>query len=328
MKKAIITGITGQDGSYLAEFLLAKGYEVHGVVRRTSSIQRGRLDHLFSNPSIYQASLFFHYSDLNDLTSLRRIFSKVQPEEIYHLAGQSHVGLSFDIPEVTSLEVGFSLVSLLEIVRDENKSARFFHASSSEIFGVPNETPQTENTSFRPVSPYGVAKTFATNMVRVYRESYGMFLVNGIMYNHESPRRGESFVTKKICRSAALIAAGKQKEIVMGNLSSSRDWGHAKDFVEGMWLSLQHEQPDDYIFSTGIAHSLEHVLDVAFSRVGLHWHDFYRLDQRFLRPSESKLLVGDSSKARAILEWDPKYSLEETINEMVDHEIERVKGVA
>ena len=325
MKKALITGITGQDGSYLTELLLEKGYEVHGIVRRTSSISRGRLEHLYVDTEIYERSLFFHYSDLNDATSLRRVLTAVQPHEIYHLAGQSHVGLSFDIPEVTANEAGFLTLGLLEIVRDLPNSPKLFHASSSEIFGVPSCFPQSEQTAFHPVNPYGASKAFATNIVRIYRESYGMFLVNGVMYSHESPRRGDGFATKKICRSAASIASGRTAKLRMGNINVSRDWGHAKDYVKGMWLSLQHDVADDYIFSSGVLHELEEVLEIAFSVVGLDWRVFYEFDERFARPSESFSLVGDSNKARSQLGWVPQYTFKDIIREMVEFEVNHEK---
>jgi GDPmannose 4,6-dehydratase len=325
VKRAIITGITGQDGSYLAELLLDKGYEVHGIVRRTSSIQRGRLEHLYTNSRVYNRTLFFHYSDLGDHTSLRRIFNICKPDEIYHLAGQSHVGLSFEIPELTATEVGFSLLGILEIIRDLQNPPKLFHASSSEIFGMPEVIPQAESTPFSPVSPYGASKAFATNMVKIYRESYGMFCVNGIMFNHESPRRGENFVTKKICRSAALIAEGLQRDLVMGDTKVSRDWGHAKDFVEGMWLSLQYKKPEDYIFASGVSNSLEKILELSFSKVGLNWKEFYKKDQRYMRPCESKCLIGDATKAKELLNWSPTYSLETIVEEMMKYEIQQAK---
>src|ERR1044071_868095 len=260
-KTALITGITGQDGSYLAEFLLEKGYAVHGVVRRTSNLLRSRIDHLRRG----NAKFSLYYGDLSDGTTLRRIFSEVKPDEIYHLAGQSHVGLSFEIQESTCEEIGMATLRLLEIARDQPAPVKFYHASSSEIFGNATESPQTEETPFRPASPYGCAKAFATHLARVYRESYGLFVCNGILYNHESPRRGENFVTRKIAKGAARIARGLDQELVLGNLAGRRDWGHARDYVEAMWLMLQHDSPDDYVVATGTTHSVEQFVEAAFA---------------------------------------------------------------
>src|SRR5947208_8089096 len=250
-KTALITGITGQDGSYLTELLLEKGYAVHGIVRRTSNLLRSRIEHLRGDENVYGKSLFLHYSDLSDGTTLRRIFSEVQPAEIYHLAGQSHVGLSFEMPESTCEEVGMATLRLLEIARDQPQPVKFYHASSSEIFGNAPETPQTENTAMLPTSPYGCAKAFATQLARVYRQSYGLFVCNGILYNHESPRRGENFVTRKIARAAARIGRNLDSELVLGNMESQRDWGRAQGYVQAKSLMLQHERPDDYVVATG-----------------------------------------------------------------------------
>src|SRR3954469_10067100 len=266
-KSALITGITGQDGSYLAELLLEKGYVVHGVVRRTSNLLRSRIEHLRGDDAVYNKSLFLHYGDLSDVTTLRRIFSEVGPAEIYHLAGQSHVGLSFEIPESTCEEVGMATLRLLEICRDQQQPVRFYHATSSEIFGKAEDSPQTEDTPFRPANPYGCAKAFATQLARVYRTSYGLFVCNGILYNHESPRRGENFVTRKIARAVARIARGLDDQLVLGNMASERDWGRAQDYVEAMWLMLQHETPDDYIVATGESHSVQEFLELAFAVV-------------------------------------------------------------
>src|SRR5690242_13907449 len=264
-KIALITGITGQDGSYLTELLLQKGYDVHGIVRRTSNLQRSRIEHLRRDPKIYDKSLFLHYGDLSDMTTLRRIFREVQPSEVYHLAGQSHVGLSFEIPESTCDEAGMATLRLLEIVRDQGQPVRFYHASTSEIFGNAAESPQTEETPMRPTSPYGCAKAFATQLCRVYRQSYELFVCNGILYNHESPRRGENFVTRKIARAVARISRGLDSELVLGNLESKRDWGRAQDYVQAMWLMLQHAKPDDYVVATGAAHSVREFLEAAFA---------------------------------------------------------------
>src|SRR6266480_5975605 len=255
-KTALITGITGQDGSYLTELLLEKGYAVHGVVRRTSNLLRSRIEHLRGDENVYGKSLFLHYGDLSDGTTLRRIFSEVQPDELYHLAGQSHVGLSFEIPESTCEEIGMATLRLLEIARDQPQPVKFYHASSAEIFGNATESPQTEKTPLWPASPYGCAKAFATQLARVYRDSYRLFVCNGILYNHESPRRGENFVTRKIARAVARISQGLDVELVLGNLESRRDWGRAQDYVQAMWLTLQHDSPDDYVVATGEAHSV------------------------------------------------------------------------
>ncbi len=320
--RAAITGITGQDGSYLAELLLSKGYEVHGMVRRTSTLERSRLAHLHKDPAIYNQRLFLHYADLDDPTTLRRVLHKVKPHEFYHLAGQSHVGLSFEIPETTCEYTAMGTLRLLEIMRDLIEPPRFFHAASSEIFGRPAQTPQTENTPFSPINPYGCAKAFATQMVRIYRDNHSLFAVNGIMYNHESPRRGENFVTRKICHAAAAIKSGLLPELALGDTSAQRDWGDARDYVYGMWLALQHANPDDYIFATGHLHSVQDIIEIAFDRVGLDWRKYVKLDTHFLRPAEPLLLVGDSSKARAVLGWLPSTTFQELIQEMTLAEVE------
>lgn len=321
MPKALITGITGQDGSYLSELLLEKGYEVHGVVRRTSTLERSRIDHLFHNPEIYNKRLFLHYGELTDPTTMRRALMKVQPDEIYHLSGQSHVGLSFEIPESTCEMTALGALRLLEMIRDMPKPPRFFHASSSEIFGVPKVSPQNEESPVAPVNPYGCAKAFATQIVAVYRKSFGLFCCNGILYNHESPRRGENFVTRKICRAAAAIALGKQKELFLGDTSAQRDWGHARDYVRGMWLALQHGGAEDFVFATGKLHSVQDVVELAFKAAGLNWEDHVRRDQRLLRPSEPSSLVGDPSKAERVLNWKREYDFDQLIHEMTQAEI-------
>jgi GDPmannose 4,6-dehydratase len=325
MKSAFITGITGQDGSYLTELLLAKGYEVHGMVRRTSTLERSRLAHLYADPAIYSQRLFLHYADLDDPTTLRRALHKVKPHELYHLAGQSHVGLSFEIPETTCEFTAMGTLRLLEILRDLPEPPRFFHAASSEIFGRPTQTPQTETTPFAPINPYGCAKAFATQMVRIYRDSHGLFAVNGILYNHESPRRGENFVTRKICRAAAAIKAGLQTELALGDTSAQRDWGDARDYVYGMWLALQHATPDDYIFATGHLHTVQDVIEIAFATVGLDWRRHVKLDSNFLRPAEPLQLVGDASKARGVLGWTPKTSFSELIREITLAELDNLR---
>jgi GDPmannose 4,6-dehydratase len=322
MPKALITGITGQDGSYLTELLLGKGYEVHGVVRRTSSLERSRLKHLYADTATYNQRLFLHYADLDDPTTLRRVLVKVAPDEIYHLAGQSHVGLSFEIPESTCDSTAMGTLRLLEMVRDLPKPPRLFHAASSEIFGRPPVAPQNESTPKNPVNPYGCAKAFATQMVGIYRQTYGLFACNGIMYNHESPRRGENFVTRKICRAAAAIKLGLQKELVLGDTSAQRDWGYAPDYVHAMWLSLQHSEPDDYIFATGILHSVSDVVTLAFEAAGLSHADYVKQDARLLRKAESVNLQGDPSKAQRVLGWKHTLTFEELIRAMTLAELE------
>src|SRR5213082_3952508 len=305
-KIALITGITGQDGSYLTELLLEKGYAVHGVVRRTSNLLRSRIEHLRRDENVYDQRLFLHYSDLSDGTTLRRIFSEVRPAEIYHLAGQSHVGLSFEIPESTCEEIGMATLRLLEIARDQPRAVRFYHASSSEIFGTATESPQTENTPLRPASPYGCAKDFATQLARVYRRSYGLFVCNGILFNHESSRRGENFVTRKIARAVARIARGLDHELALGNLESRRDWGRAQDYVVAMWLMLQQEKPADYVVASGETHSVRDFVEAAFAVVDLPWEKYVKQDRAFDRPIEPARLVGCADKIRETLGWKPR----------------------
>ncbi|MES2438941.1 MAG: GDP-mannose 4,6-dehydratase [Verrucomicrobiota bacterium] len=318
MKRALISGITGQDGSYLAEFLLDKGYAVHGLVRRSSQFNRTRIEHLRREGR----HLELHYADLGDQTTLRRLITKIQPDEFYHLAGQSHVGLSFEIPESTVAETAVATLSLLEICRDLQSPPRFFHAASSELFGVPDAFPQTESTPFRPVNPYGCAKAFAANLCRVYREAHGMFVVNGILYNHESPRRGESFVTRKIASTVARIHHGSDEVLELGNLDSERDWGYAPEYIEAMWLSLQHSVADDFIFATGTSTTVRDFARAAFLEAGIEL-DFtgeaeneaaadrstgktvLRVNPKFFRPVDSHSLVGDPSKAYHVLGWKP-----------------------
>jgi GDPmannose 4,6-dehydratase len=316
-KKALITGITGQDGSYLTELLLEQGYEIHGVVRRTSSITRSRLVHLYDNEAIYGKRLFLHYADLDDPTTLRRVLHKVSPDEIYHLAGQSHVGLSFEIPESTCEMTAMGTLRLLEMIRDMPKPPRLFHAASSEIFGRPQEAPQSETTPMRPVSPYGCAKAFAANMVAVYRETFRVFACNGIMYNHESPRRGENFVTRKICRAAVAIKLGLQQDLPLGDTSARRDWGYAPEYVRGMWMALNHETPQDFVFATGQLHSVQDVVETAFAAVQLDWKKYVRQEARLLRPAEPMQLVGNPAKAERLLGWKPKVQFEELIAMLV-----------
>lgn len=321
MKTALITGITGQDGSYLTELLLEKGYTVHGLVRRSSNTVRQRLDHLTADASVYNKQLFLHYADLDDSTTLRRLLTKLAPDELYHLAGQSHVGASFDIPESTCEFTAMGTLRLLEILRDINPRPRMVHASSSEVFGRPASYPQNENTPFDPVTPYGVAKAFATQMVRVYRASHSFFACNAICFNHESPRRGESFVTRKIARAAARIKLGLDKKLSLGNIDSQRDWGHAVDYVRAMWLMLQHETAHDYVVSTGKSHSVRDFLQFAFEHVGLNWQDYLEIDPRYFRPAEVHQLVGDSSLAEKELGWVPTIPFADIVRSMVDHEL-------
>lgn len=326
MSVAAITGITGQDGSYLCELLLEKGYEVHGLVRRSSSTARARLDQLFYNSELYNRRLFLHYSDLEDVTTMRRILVRVQPDELYHLAGQSHVGVSFEIPESTCQFTAMGTLKLLEIVRDLSKRPRFLHISSSEIFGRAQQWPQNESTAMRPVTPYGVAKTFATQMVQVYRNAFDLFACNAICYNHESPRRGESFVTRKIARGVAAIVAGTGEQIRLGDLSAKRDWGFAPEFVEGMWRMLQQPTSDDYILATGHAFSVEQFLVAAFESVGLDWQKHVAHDPRMVRPSDVSMLVGDPSKANRVLSWQAQTLAPQLAELMVRAELEQMKS--
>jgi len=320
MKTALITGITGQDGSYLAEFLLKKGYQVHGIVRRASMYNRSRIEHLRGNPAVYGKQLFLHYADLQDATPMRRILQSTEPDEIYHLAGQSHVGLSFDIPESTVQEVAMATLSILEICRDLPKTPKVYHASSSEIFGSPDESPQTEDSPLRPENPYGCSKVFATQMVRVYRKAHGLFAVSGIAYNHESSRRGENFVTKKIVRSVAEIAKGGSQALVLGNLNSERDWGFAPEYVEAMWLMLQQDVPRDLILATGSPCSVRSFTKDAFAAVGIQiafegdgtseigrneatGEEILRVSPEFFRKIDTTQLVGDSQAAQDAIGW-------------------------
>ena len=326
LKTALITGITGQDGSYLTELLLEKDYAVHGIVRRTSNLLRSRIEHLRRNDKIYGDKLFLHYGDLSDGTTLRRIFREVQPDELYHLAGQSHVGLSFEIPESTCEDAGMATLRLLEIARDQSKPIRFYHASTSEIFGNAQTMPQDEDTPLAPTSPYGCAKAFATQLARVYRKSYGLFVCNGILYNHESPRRGENFVTRKITRAAARIARGLDDELVLGNTASERDWGRAQDYVQAMWLMLQHDEPGDYVVATGKTHSVQEFVELAFAAVDLPWQKYVKHDDAFGRPIEPTKLVGCADKIRKTLGWRPTGTFPELVREMVEAELSALKG--
>ena len=321
MKKALITGITGQDGSYLAELLLAKGYEVHGIIRRASTFNTGRIDHLYKDPHVNGVRLFLHYGDIADSTNLIKLLYRIQPEEIYHLAAQSHVRVSFDIPEYTGDVTGLSTIRILESIRETGLKSRFYQASSSEMFGKVAEVPQRETTPFYPRSPYAAAKVYAYWATVNYRESYGMFACNGILFNHESPRRGETFVTRKITRAVARIKAGLQQKLFLGNLDAKRDWGYAKEYVEAMWLMLQQEKPDDYVIATGETHSVQEFLEEAFSHVGLDWQKFVEIDPKYLRPAEVDLLIGDASKAKAALGWQPTVTFQALVRLMVDADV-------
>jgi GDPmannose 4,6-dehydratase len=325
MKKALITGITGQDGSYLAELLLAKGYEVHGVVRRSSSFNTERLEPIYQDPHVSDYKLRLHYGDLEDGSSLSNLITKVKPDEVYNLAAQSHVRVSFDVAEYTVSTVGLGTLRLLEAVRELGTSCRFYQASSSEMFGS-SPPPQHEHTAFQPRSPYACAKVFAHQLCQNYRDAYGMFIACGILFNHESPRRGIPFVTRKITRAAARIKHGLDKKLFMGNLEAKRDWGFAGDYVEAMWLMLQQDTPDDFVIATGESHSVRDVLDVAFGELGLDWQKFVELDPRYLRPTEVDHLRGDASKARDKLGWTPKMTFEQLIKTMVRADEEDVRG--
>ena len=318
MTRALITGITGQDGSYLAELLLNKGYEVHGIIRRASTFNTGRIDHLYKDPHINGVRLFLHYGDIADSTNLIKLLYRIQPDEVYHLAAQSHVRVSFDIPEYTGDVTALSTVRILEAIRETGIKSRFYQASSSEMFGKVQEVPQRETTPFYPRSPYGVAKLYAHWMTINYREAYGLFASSGILFNHESPRRGETFVTRKITRAVARIKAGLQKKLYLGNLDAKRDWGYAKEYVEAMWLMLQQDVPDDYVIATGETHSVREFLEEAFSYVGLDWGEYVELDPKYLRPTEVDLLVGDAGKAKRVLNWAPKVTFKELVHLMVD----------
>src|SRR5258706_6656847 len=325
MKRALITGITGQDGSYLAEFLLGKGYEVCGLVRRSSSFNTDRIDHLYKDPHEEGVRLRLIYGDLNDASSLNQVLHSVKPDEIYNLGAQSHVRVSFDIPEYTGDVTGLGCVRLLEAIRESGLKSRFYQASSSELYGKVLEIPQTEKTPFYPRSPYAAAKAYAFYMTVNYREAYGIHASNGILFNHESPRRGETFVTRKVSRAVAHIKLGLQDKLFMGNLDAKRDWGFAGDYVEVMWLMVQQDEPDDYVLATGETHSVRELLDVAFEHVGLDWHEYVKIDPHYFRPSEVDLLLGDPSKAQKRLGWQPKVGFVELVKMMVDSDLELVR---
>ncbi len=322
MKKALITGITGQDGSYLADLLLEKGYEVHGIIRRASTFNTSRIDHLYADPHVNGVRMFLHYGDLSDSVNLVKLLYELKPDEIYHLGAQSHVRVSFDIPEYTSDVTGVGTIRILEAIREAGLRSRFFQASSSEMFGKAQQVPQTETTPFWPRSPYGVAKVFSYWATVNYRESYGLCASNGIMFNHESPRRGETFVTRKISRAVAAIKHGLQKELFLGNLDAKRDWGYAPEYVEGVWRILQTGEGDDFILATGESHTVREFVEAAFGYANLDWKEFVKHDPRYERPAEVDVLLGDASKAKNILDWEPRVRFHELVRIMVDADID------
>jgi GDPmannose 4,6-dehydratase len=326
MKRALITGITGQDGSYLADLLLDKGYEVHGIIRRASTFNTSRIDHLYQDPHLNGVRLFLHYGDLADSVNLVKLIYSVKPEEIYHLGAQSHVRVSFDIPEYTSDITALGTIRILEAIRETGVQPRFYQASSSEMYGKVQAVPQLETTPFWPRSPYGVAKVFGYWATVNYRESYGLYASNGILFNHESPRRGETFVTRKITRAVARIKRGLQKELFLGNLDARRDWGYAKEYVEGMWLMLQQDGPDDYILATNETHTVREFCQEAFAHVGLDWKEFVKHDPRYERPAEVDLLIGDPAKAKRQLGWEPRTRFHALVRLMVDADLAALDG--
>jgi GDPmannose 4,6-dehydratase len=324
MKRALITGITGQDGSYLAELLLEKGYEVHGLIRRSSTFNTSRIDHLFKDPHDPTNMLHLHHGDLTDPAGLTNLINKIEPDEIYNLAAQSHVMVSFSMPGYTANVDGIGVVTLLEAMRSSKSKARFYQASTSELFGS-TPPPQNESSRFHPRSPYATSKLYGYWATVNYREAYGLHATNGILFNHESPRRGETFVTRKITRAAAAISLGKQDKLYLGNLDSIRDWGYAKEYVESMWLMLQQDNPDDYVIATGIGANAQQFCEQSFSRVGLDWKDFVVQDPRYIRPAEVDGLIGDSSKAAEILGWSAKTSWSDLANLMVDADVAKLR---
>ncbi len=328
MKRALITGITGQDGSYLTEFLLAKGYEVHGVIRRSSTFNTDRIDHIYLDPHRPDARMLLHYGDLSDGPGLRRVLEEVRPDEIYNLGAQSHVAVSFMQPEYTADIDGLGTLRLLEAIRDyrhrTDADVRFYQAGTSEMFGG-SPPPQAESTPFYPKSPYAAAKVMAHHLVVNYRESYGLHASNGILFNHESERRGETFVTRKITRAATRIALGLQDKLYLGNLDAKRDWGHAQDYVEAMWLMLQQDTPDDYVIATGTSHTVRSFVEKVFAHLGLDWEPHVAIDPRYFRPAEVAFLQGDASKARRVLGWQPKVGIDELVERMVTHDLELAK---
>ena len=330
MKKAFITGITGQDGSYLSELLLNKGYEVHGLIRRSSTFNTNRIDHLYRDPHDPQAQLFLHYGDLTDGQNLTNLVLDLKPDEIYNLGAQSHVRVSFDVPHYTVQTTGIGALNVLEAARqlDKSKKTKVYQASSSEMYGDAAETPQTEKTPFHPQSPYACAKVYAFHQTVNYREAYGLFAVNGILFNHESPRRGETFVTRKITRAATRIKFGLQEKLYLGNLDAKRDWGYAKDYVEGMWMMLQHDSPEDFVLATGQTQSIRDFLNYTFEHIDLDWNDYVEIDPRYFRPTEVNRFLGDFSKAKSLLGWEPKTSCRDLAQLMVDHDLELARDEA
>ena len=326
MKKALVTGITGQDGSYLADLLLAKGYEVHGVIRRASTFNTARIDHLYQDPHVNGIRLFLHYGDLSDSVSMTKMLYDLQPDEVYNLGAQSHVRVSFDIPEYTADVTGVGTIRILEAIRESGVKPRFYQASSSEMFGKVQEIPQKETTPFWPRSPYGCAKMFGHWATVNYRESYDLFACSGILFNHESPRRGETFVTRKISRAVAAIKLGLQKDLYLGNMDAKRDWGYAPEYVEGMWRMLQADKPDDYILATNETHTVKEFVQEAFGHVGLEWEKHVKYDARYERPAEVDLLIGDPAKAKRELGWEPKVRFKELVQIMVDADVEMLEG--
>ncbi len=320
MKKALITGITGQDGSYLTEFLLNKGYEVHGIIRRASTFNTGRIDHIFVDPHVTDARLLLHYGDLSNSEQISNTIYNIQPDEIYHLGAQSHVRVSFDMPEYTGDITALGTTRLLEAVRRSGIKAKFYQASSSEMFG--STPPQNENTPFHPRSPYAAAKVYAFWMTVNYRAGYNLFACNGILFNHESPRRGETFVTRKTTRAIAHILANKQDYLYLGNLEAKRDWGYAPEYVAAMWLMLQQDKPADYVVGTGETHSVKEFVEKAFSYAGLDWEKYVKIDSRYFRPTETEVLIADASKARRELGWEPKVTFKDLVRIMVDADVE------
>jgi GDPmannose 4,6-dehydratase len=325
-KKALVTGITGQDGSYLAELLLEKGYEVHGLIRRSSSFSTGRIDHLYRDPHEPDVRFFLHYSDLTDSSSLVTWLNRIKPDEVYNLGAQSHVGVSFELPEFTADTAGMGTLRLLEAIRHADWPVRFYQAGSSEMFGKVIESPQRETTAFYPRSPYAVSKVFAHQMTIQYREAYGLFAANGILFNHESPRRGETFVTRKVTRGIAAILAGRADKLFLGNLDARRDWGYAPEFVEAMWLMLQQPEADDFVIATGEMHSVRELVDEAFGLAGLDWKKHVEIDPRYFRPTEVDELCGDASKARRVLGWQPRTTFHGLVRLMLEADL-REAGV-
>lgn len=323
MKRALITGVTGQDGSYLTEFLLSKGYQVHGLIRRASTFNTTRIDHLYIDPHVNDVRFFLHYGDLSDVGQLANLIYNVKPDEVYHLGAQSHVRVSFDMPEYTGDITGLGALRLLEAIRHSQLRIRFYQASSSEMFGA-SPPPQNEKTPFHPRSPYAAAKVFAYWTTVNYREAYNLFACNGILFNHESPRRGETFLTRKVTRALAQIKAGKQDKLYLGNLKARRDWGFAPEFVECQWLILQQEKPDDYVIGTGESHSVEEFVETAFGYVKLDWHDYVEIDERYFRPTEVDDLKADISRAKKQLNWSSRITFHELVRIMVDHDLEAV----